>query len=299
MSIVITPKNVTELDHILNPFVESEKLRILDCTNTDVKFPRIIHQVWFNSSPQIKDDWSQTPYEWQRHHPGWVYILWNEQLARKFIKKFEPKLYIKYKKYKRLIQRCDAIRCAFLKRYGGLYVDLDTIPKENITSHITSDSDLYLIISPNARSYTNSFMISKPGCSFWDVYITEIINAKPIWTSAATTEVMFTTGPIILNRALKKWNQGVFQLSSKFAPVTGFEVDAGITTKPDAVVICLPGKSWYNYTDWFGYYVYKYRYIIIALLIIIMIFLMSYFIYSFIWYKDQYKHLKISNMSIL
>jgi inositol phosphorylceramide mannosyltransferase catalytic subunit len=284
MAVIITPSDTVELDNILLPFVKQE---IIDINNTvypsRVLFPRIIHQIWFNPNPQIKDEWQATPGHWQRNHPGWVYILWNESLALEFITRFEPHFLDKYNSFPYLIQRCDAIRYCFLKRYGGLYVDLDIYPKEDISPYITDYSELYLIPSVDTEgTFNNSFMISQPGCSFWDLFISAIIDAEVEWSFTRLNTVLNTTGPTLMTYVVKQWGHCVVQLPTVlFAPLTALEIDSGMVTTERAIVILLPGRSWFNIYDQISHFFYRYKKELIFSGVCIVSFLLCYLGYNY------------------
>jgi mannosyltransferase OCH1-like enzyme len=298
MATVIVPRDTVELDNILIPWVKQELVEINISEPGRVLFPRIIHQIWFDfsddqSNPEIKDDWQATPSHWQKHHSGWMYILWNKTLALEFITRFEPHFLETYLNYEYPIQQCDAIRYCFLKRYGGLYVDLDIYPKEDISPYITAYSEVYLLpetsINMSGR-FSNNFMISQPGSDLWDRVISEMITVEPPFTFLSMIVVFHTTGPHMLTKVVAEWGHGVFQLPIVlFNPLNARDKDEGITTTDRAVLIHLQGRSWFNPYDEGLYFLYTNWIKITLISVLIIICLLWYFGYRFRWYRKQFE----------
>jgi len=242
---VIVYKDIHQFDKEVFNFIKE---------NSDVKFkkfPKIIHQIWFNENPNLPEYWKDSPQKWITKHPDWLYILWNEKMGYDFIKNFEPEFYATYTNYPLLIQRCDAIRYCFLKRYGGLYSDLDISPLENLEDHFTDDCSLYFAFYRNAQKLSminNCFIASKVNVGFWDLLLDKMKNVKLEWYAILEAQkVGYTTSFYILTETLSESLDSICILPmKKFAPLTSREIEEGKTKTNDSVIEFSKGLSWAN-----------------------------------------------------
>lgn len=82
--------------------------------------PKIIHQIWIGKD-SIPKDYKYYTETWRKLHPDWQLIIWDEKSLLK--EKFSSEdLYFSARSY---AERTDLMRYEILKRYGGLYVDMD------------------------------------------------------------------------------------------------------------------------------------------------------------------------------
>lgn len=79
------------------------------------QIPRIIHQIWLGPKPVPFTVWSQ---QWRDLHPGWEYRLWRD----------DDLTFMHFGAADDWGARSDAARYEILKRYGGVYVDVDFRP---------------------------------------------------------------------------------------------------------------------------------------------------------------------------
>jgi mannosyltransferase OCH1-like enzyme len=213
-------------------------------------FPPIIHQVWFNESgAPIPKKWETSPLEWRRLHPNWQYRLWSLEDARDLIREVDPEFLPQFDRFPAIIMKCDAIRPIILKHLGGLYTDLDIVPRENVEKYFREDGDVYLVGSPNYTSgFSNCMMASKPNSPFWDRFIEEMKKSNvPWWALTKHWKVMYVAGPMLLNRVAKEYEGVICRMPMvKFYPV-GID---GIQTKKDrlraanAAVYNASSSSW-------------------------------------------------------
>jgi len=92
-------------------------------------FPSIIHQSWKNEV--IPDHWLISQENWLKFHPDYIYILWTDEMNLKLVTEFYPEYLKQFTSYPYPIQRADFSRLLYMKRYGGLYSDLDISPNKN------------------------------------------------------------------------------------------------------------------------------------------------------------------------
>lgn len=243
----ITFKDLHQFDKEVLAFIKEDSKKEISFR----KFPRIIHQIWFNDNPEIPDVWKDSPVKWKEYHPEWLYILWNEKMAYEFVKNFEPEFYSTYCSYPLFIQRCDAIRYCFLKRYGGLYSDLDIVPIENLEKHFIDDSVLYFAFyrnTPNLMMINNCFIGSKQNVAFWDLLLERMKNVKLKWYAFLEVQkVAYTTSIYILTQTIAESTDAISILPmKKFSPLTSKEIEEGKLRTQDSVIEFRKGLSWAN-----------------------------------------------------
>jgi mannosyltransferase OCH1-like enzyme len=249
--------------------------------------PKIIHQVWVNSNPEVPDIWKASPREWQKLHPGWMYILWSEDLCRNFVKKYEPEFLGRYDTYPYAIQRIDAIRYCFLKHYGGLYVDLDLVPLENVESHLMDSCDTYFVNSANiSSSYTNSVMASKPKSLIWDEVLNAAKKSDHWWAWGKHFTVMTTTGPMMLTNVIKDHSRTICRLPwVRFNPDGVDDIGSISSGKSGTILKNLEGGSWHDLDTLFYNFIFKNRQVLILIMFIILL-VIIYYMYMY-WKRCQ------------
>lgn len=93
------------------------------------KIPKVIHQIWIgkNPAPWI---WMDTVREFCDAH-GYKYMFWDEKLIETHLK-FDAfpsakEAYMLQEELKQLAGKCDILRYMILYKYGGIYIDADTV----------------------------------------------------------------------------------------------------------------------------------------------------------------------------
>lgn len=90
---------------------------------SDPKIPKIIHQIWLGSY-KLPKDFIEYGKQWQALHPDWEYKLWRDEDVEKL--DFPDKdLYDKASSYQ---EKAAILKYNILKKFGGLYVDVDYKP---------------------------------------------------------------------------------------------------------------------------------------------------------------------------
>lgn len=86
-------------------------------------FPKIIHQTWFGPN-KCPFEWIDT---WRKDYlarfPDWIHMLWTE----KEVEAFPMKLRGSYEREASFNGKSDVVRYEVLYRYGGVYIDADSI----------------------------------------------------------------------------------------------------------------------------------------------------------------------------
>jgi mannosyltransferase OCH1-like enzyme len=239
-------------------------------------FPKIIHQVYIFNTKVVPSNIKKRIETWKKLHPDYEHIFWDKKSSRDFIKKNYQWFLVIYDSYNYNIQRCDAVRYFILYHYGGIYSDNDLEPVKCITPLLEKykKKDCILYRSSNSDLLTNDFMISKKKITFWKNIFNELILKCSYKTISKHLEVMYTTGPLLLdyvynNLYLKK---PVFIIDAKY--INNCDIS---TVKPcynkEAYLKRYEGNSWHGIdsTIFNFFYMYYKTIIFIALIIVIVI----------------------------
>ena len=106
--------------------------------------PKIIHQIWFQDSNKSKIFSNKIEFNYNKiiksnipfelkydmisiiaKNPKYYYLLWNENLIKKFLIKNYPNIYLLYKNLEFMIQKIDLAKYIILYHFGGIVVDVD------------------------------------------------------------------------------------------------------------------------------------------------------------------------------
>jgi len=88
--------------------------------------PKIIHQIWIGKAPR-PDEWMDTVKEFAAAH-GYKYMLWNEGDIGELGIDSVPGVHEVYKSFgHELAGKADIIRMLALYKYGGIYIDADSV----------------------------------------------------------------------------------------------------------------------------------------------------------------------------
>jgi mannosyltransferase OCH1-like enzyme len=85
--------------------------------------PRIIHQMWRDEVLPVR--WAAMCETWKRHHPGWEYRFWTDEMLRAFVAEHYSDFLEVYDGFGQPVMRSDAARYLLLEHFGGVYADLD------------------------------------------------------------------------------------------------------------------------------------------------------------------------------
>lgn len=175
-------------------------------TDVTVAIPHIFHQTW--KTPDVPLEWQACVQSWRTHHPDWQYILWADEDNRQFVQTHYPDFLAFYDAYAYNIQRADVIRYLILQTYGGVYVDLDLECLQPIDHLLTHQSFVAGYEPPlhaqwlgEKRLICNAFMASVSRHRLLDTVVQALTTVNPKITFH--TEVLKTTGPLMLTRAVQ------------------------------------------------------------------------------------------------
>lgn len=101
--------------------------------------PPIIHQTGPADKMYWHPVWFEGQKEWKRLYPYHIHYTWNDEQVDNFIEHNYPQYWQKYNSIPYHILKIDISRLFILHFYGGIYADLDYIPKMNFTDELHGD----------------------------------------------------------------------------------------------------------------------------------------------------------------
>lgn len=178
--------------------------------------PKVLHQIWYNfrewgkcSSPP-KDLVAITD-QWLQMNPDWDYMLWNEEASIQLLAHFYPNLLEKFLAFKRPIQRADFFRWAAIYHFGGVFIDFDCVPLKPLHQHpkISEKLNRDLLVVPASAWCSNAMIAATPKHTAVAKILTEmkIADPWPFTSHNSVIAVFTTTGPWLVNRALKLFSK--------------------------------------------------------------------------------------------
>lgn len=228
---------------------------------TSAHIPKIIHQTWKGPPETLPDHWKESYDAWRSlSEKGWTYMYWTDDDINHFIESKYPWFYEQFKSYPYGIQRADAFRYFCLYHYGGVYSDLDIVPKSTFPMfyELVKDNDVCISAAKKGNGFgsqtlTNAFMMSKVGSQFWPI-VWEHLKSPFMthkWKEFATNfhyfYVLFTTGPGVVNDAVetyKKQGRNIYTIPAEFLQPYDLVTKANDTNESVARVI--DGSSWHK-----------------------------------------------------
>lgn len=208
--------------------------------SSELKIPKIIHQIWLGSP--FPEKYKAFQESWKKFHPDWRYILWTD----KDIETFSPKIAKLVKSASNFGEAADILRYAVLYKYGGLYVDTDfeCVKPFDILHHTY---DFYLGLQPldtNALQVNNALIGSKPkNPIFMQAFKRIAVSKEP--------RTIIKTGPILLTNLYIELYKNISGIACAF-PATYFypcgftqpSADRDIWLKPESFAIHHWEASW-------------------------------------------------------
>lgn len=178
--------------------------------------------------------------QWRELHPDFEYRLWTDAQNDAFVRAEFPEWYTLYRSFSREIYRADMVRCLYLLRFGGVYVDLDVQPLRSLHGFLAEAGECVLGAEPETHARKrrgkrllacNAIMASAPGHPFW-LRMLEEIAQRARWAGG---EPVGVTGPLALD--------AVFEAHGQALGVRISEPDAFFPL-PDLDAQSLPLDAW-------------------------------------------------------
>ena len=224
---------------------------------TQVRIPKIIHQIWLGSSvPEVYKGWMQTWAELD----GWQYYLWTDQEVKN-LKLQNQNLYDQSKNFG---EKSDILRLELLSKYGGVYVDVDfECMKPEIFDELHKSFDFYIGFEPLEHGFTHKFNMFKV-CNA----ILASIPRHPLIQDLITNlranylayykncSVIQRTGPSYLTRMICEFElAGLHELRNMYLPCTFFYPTSEMETRffvENPEVICRVASETAGFHYWCG-----------------------------------------------
>lgn len=164
---------------------------------TTIPIPKIIHQLWIGKKPR-PTKFMQT---WQDKHPDYEYIMWNE--AELIRRKLKPRCQTRIDEIEEINGKADIIRWEILARYGGLFLDADSICIEPFNQLMDKNRAFAGYENENVRpglvaTGTMAFPPAHPLC----LAAVEWILANPVSHKSTGNMAWKNVGPGLLTRML-------------------------------------------------------------------------------------------------
>lgn len=206
--------------------------------------PKIVHQIWLGSSPK-PDIWIKTIKDFCRVH-GYQYMLWSDASIGHLGIDETPGLRAAFSAQKELAGKADIIRLLALYKFGGIYIDADTVIVKPAKFHAFLEANRAAVffaweelpkerleklqLGPITRLVANSVIGSLPKHAFLQTLLERIVaNVHRMPGEAAWKQV----GPLFITRVYmekKDWFPDVH-----IYPMTYFyPMHWGGITDPDA-----------------------------------------------------------------
>ncbi|CAJ2504593.1 Uu.00g119870.m01.CDS01 [Anthostomella pinea] len=233
-------------------------------TTSSPVIPRILHQVYHDwSDPEstnttLPDDWAAARQTCIALNPGWEYKLWSSKGSRDFIQDEFPWFLSTYDGYKFPVQRVDVIRYFALRRFGGVYIDLDNGCAESLDAityfpAFTTDG--------GHGTLSNNIIGGQPGHPFFHLLTESLIPWNWNWILPYVI-VSYTSGQWFLTAVWEQYHrllsaEGVVQgmEGTGWAPLHHILMDTR-PDQPDPFVFWTQerGGTWDQWDSaWFGW----------------------------------------------
>lgn len=187
---------------------------------TPATIPKIIHQTWKDT---ISIPAQCVPYiqSWKDLHPSWEFKFYTDADNLAFVTANYPELLAQYNAYKYPIQRVDLVRCLYLRKFGGVYVDIDMICYKAIDPLMKNTSLVLTDIRGDLKKpyITNAFMASTIDHPYWTAVIKDMTEAANTNTGNMVKDVHNSTGAVILTAEVSKFKDAKILPRISFHPI--------------------------------------------------------------------------------
>lgn len=193
--------------------------------NNSNNFPKIIHQTW--KTTLLSKSFQILSERVQKMHPHWEYKLWTDSDNRNLIAEMDSDFLPIYDNFKYPIQRVDSAKYFIMKKYGGVYLDLDIFINKKLDKLIESidgSMEIMLGVESDEAAYfhkmdkiiSNALIISQPRHTLWDVIINYIKKDRQNNIINKNNIVLETTGPFMISKMYSKYKHQVKLLGSNY-----------------------------------------------------------------------------------
>ena len=153
--------------------------------------PLKFHMIWVGENP-IPDYAFQNFLNWKKLMPHWEARLWTNDHIH--ISEFPQEAIDKINQAKKGAQKADIMRYFIIKKYGGFYIDTDTIPHRSLDPLLYMGSDLILY---HDNHLTWEYICNSPFGASPEHPVLQEICKRVLTVELNTSDVHFKTGPFL------------------------------------------------------------------------------------------------------
>jgi len=166
--------------------------------------PNIMHQIWTQGYDKIPPELKNYYTTCAKINSDFQHIFWDEEKIRAFLKTYYKPQFIEFYDactYK--AQKADVARYAILYIYGGIYLDMDTVCRKNLSPFLKYDFFVTgNIMSKILRRYLNGIIGARPRHPLFLVIFKNMFDRK-----AHLDDVLYSTGPKLLYASIEEYKK--------------------------------------------------------------------------------------------
>jgi mannosyltransferase OCH1-like enzyme len=163
--------------------------------------PKIIHQIWIGPK-KMPEKYMDT---WKALNPDWTYMRWTDkEIAEHFPKGFKNQKHIN--EIEEWAGKADMIRYEILYKFGGIYVDADSICTNGLDDHFLDHSAFAGFENEQCRGnlIANGYMGSTKGNSFIKKLVDEIYKMPSVTQRITGRMAWQNVGPLFFTEMVMK-----------------------------------------------------------------------------------------------
>jgi len=182
--------------------------KVYSIKNKGKKIPKIIHQIWIGSSPKPHHWTNSWEFEYLASHPDWEYKLWTENNIGEF-----DIIHTNAYAQSDLLCKADLLRYSILYKYGGIYIDADSlyINSKSLEDYIESvdKSGIIMVEEPFQEVEQSLISIgviaSVAGNELLKYFTCRAVNAiNDALEQQTEFQAWQVSGPLIVTQVMKK-----------------------------------------------------------------------------------------------
>lgn len=248
--------------------------------------PKIIHQIWIQGFDSIPPELKIYHSNCQKINNNFEYEFWDEERIKQLLNKhFDPSYLELYNKYQIFAQKADFARYAILKKYGGIYLDMDMICHKNMTDFLPHGffftSDIFRKIpfakyffNDLTKKYLNGIIGCRPDHPVFDYIFTNMFQRQHMLNN-----VVKSTGTRLFYDSITQYvtdypNNDMTLIDDKLLHPCKIYDDKSCATKcKDCYVAHTNHSSWSPYLK-FVKIISNNKYIIVLIVLLIVVFIL-------------------------
>jgi len=170
--------------------------------------PKIIHQIWLQGEASIPAELRILYDNCKKINSDFEHIFWDEHRIRELLNNsFGPEYVALYDFYEIFAQKADFARYAILYVHGGIYLDMDTMCKKNLSSFLKHD--FFTTISGDGfyefyKRYHNAVIGTKAKHPFFIILFKNIFDRKEY-----ANNVTYSTGTRLFYDSMQQYIESV------------------------------------------------------------------------------------------